>query len=85
MTDEQGDTQRDDQRFAVDKLATLREELLQSGLDSWQAGELLAAFLGEHGYGVSKMEAQSAVTRMGSNGYSLAHVREELEKLALVM
>jgi len=71
--------------FPLDKLADLREELLQSGLDSWQAGELLAAFLTEHGYGVSKVEAQSAATRMGSYGYSLAQVREELEKLALVM
>jgi len=71
--------------FQLDKLADLREELLQSGLDSWQAGELLGAFLSEHGYGVSKDDALCAVRRMGSTGYQLAQVREELEKLALVM
>jgi hypothetical protein len=76
---------KDGQRFSTSKLALLREELLQSGLDSWQAGELLEAFLVVHGYGVSKNEAQSAASRIGSVGFSLVQVREELEKLALFM
>jgi hypothetical protein len=64
--------------FAAGKLSHLREELPHSGLDSWQAGELLAAFLTEHGYGVSVYEAQRAAQRIGSVRYSLVQMREEL-------
>jgi hypothetical protein len=75
----------DNQWFDGEKLASLREELLSSGLDSWQAGELLEAFMSEHGYGVSKDDAKHAASRIGSVGYTLVQVRAELEKLALVM
>jgi len=73
------------QRFSTDDVAMLREELVLHSMDSWQAGERLEMFLVEHGFGVSKPEAQRAARRIGARGYSLKRVREELEKLALVM
>ena len=73
------------EKFAIHDLSSLREELLQSGLDSWQAGELIGAFLSGRGYGVSNHAARTAATRIESVGCSLKSMQEELEKLALVM
>ena len=73
------------EKFAVNDLSSLREELLQSGLDSWQAAELIGAFLSGRDYGVSSHAARSAATRIESVGCSLKCMQEELEKLALVM
>ena len=73
------------EKFALTDLTSLREELLQSGLDSWQAAELIGAFLMGRGYGVSNHAARTAATRIESVGCSLQCMQEELEKLALVM
>ena len=73
------------EKFALTDLTSLREELLQSGLDSWQAAELIGAFLSGRGYGVSNHAARTAATRIESVGCSLKCMQEELEKLALVM
>jgi hypothetical protein len=62
--------------FSDADLAGLREELMKSGLDSWQAADLISSFLAARGYGVSRME---------SIGCSLKCLQAELEKLALVM
>jgi hypothetical protein len=71
--------------FAETELVLLREELLRSGLDSWQAAELIGAFLITRGYGVSSDAARTAATRIESVGCSLESMREELQKLAQVM
>jgi hypothetical protein len=73
------------EKFTATDLSSLREELAQSGLDSWQAAELISAFLNTRGYGVSSHEARGAATRMESFGGSLKSMQEELEKLAFVM
>ena len=73
------------EKFAATDLSSLREELMQSGLDSWQAAELIGAFLNTRGYGVSNHAARHAATRIESVGCSLKSMQEELEKLALVM
>ena len=73
------------EKFAATDLSTLREELMQSGLDSWQAAELISAFLVGRGYGVSNHAARSAASRIESVGCSLKSMQEELEKLAYVM
>jgi hypothetical protein len=73
------------EKFTATDLSTLREELMQSGLDSWQAGELISAFLSGRGYGVSNHAARGAASRIESVGCSLQCMQEELEKLALVM
>ena len=71
--------------FAVTDLESLRNELLQSGLDSWQAGELVTSFLAVRGYGVSAGEARQVATRMEAGSCSLECMRQELGRLALVM
>ena len=54
------------EKFAVSDLSNLRSGLLQSGLDSWQAAELISNFLAGHGYGVSTPDARHAVSRIES-------------------
>jgi hypothetical protein len=73
------------EKFTATDLSSLREELMQSGLDSWQAAELIGSFLSGRGYGVSNHAARSAASRIESVGCSLKCMQEELEKLALVM
>lgn len=73
------------EKFTPTDLSSLREELLHSGLDSWQAGELITSFLNIRGYGVSNHAARGAATRIESVGCTLKCMQEELEKLALVM
>jgi hypothetical protein len=75
----------DIENFGDTELNVLREELLRSGLDSWQAAELLTAFLFAKGYGVSSDDARTAATRIERSGCKLQYVREELQKLAQVM
>jgi hypothetical protein len=73
------------EKFTEADLSALREDLMQSGLDSWQAAELISSFLSTRGYGVSHHAARNAVSRMESIGCSFKCMREELEKLAQVM
>lgn len=73
------------EKFSVSELSDLREELQQSGLDSWQAAEVLSAFLTDHGYGVNQTRARDAVTRMESSGCSYECMQTEIERVALVM
>ena len=73
------------ERFSAPELTALRNELVQGGLDSLQAGELLQMFLAGRGYGVSPDAARDAVSRMGGSGCSLDAMQKELEQLALVM
>ena len=59
------------ERFPVNELKTLREELMQAGLDSFHVGELLAGFLIQHGYGVSTVQARSVASAADIFGCSL--------------
>lgn len=73
------------ERFTTTDLSSLRDELTQSGLDSWQAAEFISSFLNIRGYGVSSHAARGAAERIESVRCSLKSMQEELEKLALVM
>jgi len=73
------------EKFSAADLSSLRDELTQSGLDHWQAAELIGSFLSVRGYGVSSTAARGAASRIESVGCSLKCMQEELEKLALVM
>jgi hypothetical protein len=73
------------ERFADADLAGLREDLMKSGLDSWQAADLISCFLAARGYGVSTQDARTAAFRMESITCSLRCLQEELEKIAYVM
>ena len=73
------------EKFTEADLSGLRDELLKSGIDSWQAADLISSFLSGRGYGVSNHAARKAASRMESIGFSLKGLQEELEKLAFVM
>ena len=73
------------EKFPIADLSGLREELMQSGLDSWQAADLISSFLSGRGYGVCSSAARSAASRIESVGCSIQCMQEEFEKLALVM
>lgn len=72
------------EKFPVAELEKLRRELRAAGLDSWQAGELLGAFLEQKGYGVSQTAVRSAAARMES-GCDLEGMQQELSQLTLMM
>ena len=72
------------EKFPIADLSGLREELMQSGLDSWQAAELISAFLSGRGYGVTSDDARGAASRIESVGCSIQSMQEEFEKIALV-
>ncbi len=78
-------TARTSERFNQSDLAALRGELLQSSLDSWQAGDVIITFLTGRGYGVSSGAARSAAVRIEQAGFMLDALQNELENLALVM
>ena len=73
------------EKFPIADLSGLREELMQSGLDSWQAADLISSFLAARGYGVSTQDARTAAFRMEAITCSLRCLQEELERIAYVM
>lgn len=75
----------DIEKFPLPELEELRVGLLQTGLDSWQAAELISSFLAGRGYGVSRQSARDAVWRMDGIKCSVHCMQTELEKLAMVM
>lgn len=74
-----------DEKFNVTELAALRSDLLQGGIDSREAAELLQVFLMGRGYGVSQQAARDAASRVEGSGCSLEVIQKELETIALVM
>ncbi len=82
-------SQQDDrtyvEQFTPTDLMTLRNELLQSGVDSFQAAEIVANFLSGRGYGVSNHEARTAASRIEVPGCTVEHIQRELERVALAM
>jgi hypothetical protein len=73
-----------DEKFNVTELAALRSDLLQGGIDSREAAELLQVFLIGRGYGVSQEAARDAASRVEGSGCSLDVIQKELETIALV-
>ncbi|MFZ0631217.1 MAG: hypothetical protein WA399_01660 [Acidobacteriaceae bacterium] len=73
------------EKFAANELAGLRTELLQSGVDSWQAAELVTVFLSGRGYGADPTMVREAVVRLEGNACSLECMQQELERVAFVM
>jgi len=73
------------EKFSSGELAALRSELLQGGLDSWEAAQLLQVFLSGRGYGVSPEAALDAASRVEGAGCSLEVIQRELDRVAMVM
>ncbi len=74
------------EKFSTTELENLRNDLMQSGIDSWQAAEVLHGFLTGRGYGVSAQNARDAIGRLVEPaGCNLDCIQEELERMAYVM
>ncbi|HWZ13308.1 MAG TPA: hypothetical protein VNX22_09235 [Acidobacteriaceae bacterium] len=72
-------------KFTTMELESLRNELMQSGLDRWQSAELVSSFLIGRGYGVSREHAVDAASKIEGMGCNLTCMEQELERIALVM
>jgi hypothetical protein len=73
------------EKFSMAELSRLRQELMQSGIDSRQAAELVTAFLSAHGYGVNSALVPDVLPRLEGSSCSVDCVQAELERVALVM
>ena len=73
------------EKFSSVELSALRNELLQSGVDSWDAARVLQIFLAGRGYGVSPEAALDAASRVEGAGCALDVIQKELEGIAMVM
>jgi len=73
------------EQFTPSELMQLRNDLLQSGADSFQAAEIVSNFLSGRGYGVSTQEARAAASRIEVQGCKAEHIQAELERVALAM
>jgi hypothetical protein len=83
-----GDDMTNDSRiekFPVGELVELRTELLQSGVDSFQAAELVTAFLSGRGYGVDSTVVRDTAVRLEGNSCPIECMQQELERIAYVM
>lgn len=73
------------EKFAPNDLSGLREDLMQSGLDSRQVAELIRSFLAERGYGVSHDDAHTVATNAEIFYGPLQRMQAALESLAVSM
>jgi hypothetical protein len=73
------------EKFPVTELAGLRTELLQSGVDSWQAAEMVTSFLSGRGYGADPVMVREAVVRLEAKACTFECLQLELERVAYVM
>ncbi len=73
------------ERFTPTDLLALRGELLRSGVDSFQAAEIVCSFLSGRGYGISSQEARNVASNIEVSGMTAEHIQAELERVAQVM
>ena len=69
------------EKFSVTELTALRNDLLQNGVDHWQAAEMLTLFLNGRGYGISRQSARAAIGRL-EGACTMANIQTELNSLA---
>jgi hypothetical protein len=73
------------EKFTETDLENLRKQLMQAGIDSWQAADVLSGFLTGRGYGVSTQRARDAIARLEGTERDLDSMQLELERVAFVM
>ena len=73
------------EQFSATQLGNLRTALMNSAIDSWQAADVLSAFLTGRGYGISPQGARDAIARLEGTNRALDSMQEELERVAVVM
>ncbi len=71
------------EKFTLPELTALRSELLQSGLCSQDAAEVLQLFVAGRGYGISPEAALDVTIRLGA-GMPIETIQQELDRVALV-
>jgi hypothetical protein len=72
------------EKFSAAELTTLRNELMHSQLDSWQAADLAASFLAGHGYGASADHLREALVSMEISRCSIDCLQAALEGVAYI-
>jgi hypothetical protein len=72
------------EKFSAAELTTLRNELMHSQLDSWQAADLAANFLAGHGYGASADHVREALVSMEISRCSIDCLQAALEGVAYI-
>ena len=72
------------EKFSSAELTNLRNELMQGGLDTWQAADVVSGFLAGHGYGVSTHEVRATVQRIENPRCTIECMQIELERIAFV-
>ena len=73
------------EKFSDSDLSSLRNELMQSGIDSWQAAQVVSNFLSGRGYGVNSADIRDAVMQMEGFACSPECMQSVLETVAFVM
>ncbi|HEY6445879.1 MAG TPA: hypothetical protein VIY53_05420 [Acidobacteriaceae bacterium] len=73
------------EKFPTAELTGLRTELMQSGVDSFQAAQMVTAYLAGRGYGVDPEMVREAVVRLEGIACSVECIQHELERVAYVM
>jgi hypothetical protein len=72
------------EKFSDTELINLRNELMRSQLDSWQAADLAANFLAGHGYGASADNVREALASMEISRCSIDCLQAALEGVAYI-
>ncbi len=78
-------TSRCAEQFSPAELLCLQCDLQQFDIDSWQAAEMLAAFLNGRGYGVDAVLVRESVERLDLSQFDVDSMQTELQRVALVM
>ncbi len=73
------------EKFSKAQTATLRNELLELGADSFQVAEMIKMYLAALGYGISPEAAHEVAIRLEGNNEDAESFRRELERFALPM
>jgi len=73
------------EKFSSDELTTLRDKLMRSRTDSWQAAELVSDFLAGRGYGVNTYAMRMVVAELAMLRASHDAMQSALETVAYVM
>lgn len=72
------------EKFNAAELTNLRNTLLRSGLDSWQAAEIAGDFLAGHGYGASADQLRALIANMEVSRCSIDCLQAALEGVAYI-
>jgi hypothetical protein len=70
------------EKFTAVDLLQLRGDLMQAGIDSFQAADMVTNFLSGRGYGVAPEEARGVVSLIDCHGCTADRIQAALEGVA---